>query len=116
MAKKKSAPKRRRGPDRGEVANLPWYDRAEQGGYLKPEPGALVLVVTGEPEERTNDFGKQTLDIPTNRGTFSTGSYAILTPLAAAFRKRKGKLTGAILSCTVTGEGTDRRYEDVRVK
>lgn len=94
--------------------NRPWFDRA-RGDFFNPDAGRHTLLVTGEPTERINNFGNQTVDIPTNQGVFSTGSFQILRPLADLYR-RKGKVKGSRLVMTVTGKGNAKRYENVSVQ
>lgn len=94
--------------------NRPWYDRAESG-FFNPEPGQYTLLITDEIRERVNNFGNRVIDIPTNKGTLSTGSFALMRPLAQTY-KRAGTVKGARISMTVTGIGQARRFNDVVVQ
>lgn len=99
----------------GRPDNRPWNERALDSKFLQLEAGGHSLLVVGEPTERVNNFGSQTVDIPTRGGVFSTGAYAILRPLAQ-YLKAHGRCTGAVLTFTATGEESARRYEGVSIK
>lgn len=110
----RAVPARVREDGRLEADNRPWFDRALETQFWNPEPGSHTLKITGEPRERINNFGNPVVDLPTNLGVFSTGSYAILRPLAQRL-KAKGTLVGCILRFTAVGDGPARRYEEVTV-
>ena len=99
----------------GKPDDRPWQDRALDSKFLQLEAGGHSLLVIGEPTERVNNFGGQVVDIPTRGGVFSTGSYAILRPLAQ-YLKKLGRCAGAVISFTATGEESNRRYEGVSIK
>ncbi len=99
----------------GKPDDRPWDQRALDSRFWNPESGGHTVLVTGEPTERVNNFGGQTVDIPTRNGVFSTGAFAILRPLAE-YKQQKGRCAGAVLSFTKVGEESNTRYEGVSVK
>ena len=96
-----------------------WIDDAKLGGggFYKPTAGRNKLVITEEPEFKENKFGRKNLEIPTDKGVFSTTQRSILSVLADYAERHRGKAKGATLIFTSNGEsGTAVRYTKVEVK
>jgi len=114
---KTSRAARARRDAKARTDNRPWFDRATEGGFLSLDPGTYTLIISGVPEERVNDYGNPVLDIPTQKGILSTGSYSIMRPLARIYKSRGAEaLIGARLTFTVTGKAQAKRYENVQVQ
>ena len=95
-----------------------WMDKAPTGNYWKPGAGRHTAKITDEPKwVMSQAFGKEVLEIPTDRGVFSTAQESLIGPLRDYGQRHKKRVVGATLTFTCNGaEGTDKRYDRVKVE